>query len=51
MIYFDDEVRRNLIHSIYDLLKPGGYLFVGKSESLMRLASRFKVVRPSVYDK
>jgi chemotaxis protein methyltransferase CheR len=51
MIYFDDTVRRRLIEEAHRLLKPGGYLLVGHSESLSGCNSQFKIVRPSVFQK
>jgi chemotaxis protein methyltransferase CheR len=49
MIYFDVESRRLLVERLFDQLAPGGYLFVGHSESLLGLGHRFKAVWPSVY--
>ena len=49
MIYFDVETKRKLIDRIYHLLEPGGYLFIGHSESLNLVSKKFKLVRPSVY--
>ena len=51
MIYFDNEVRRNLLAEIHRLLRPGGYLMVGHAESLTGLRSPFKTVKPSIYLK
>ncbi len=52
MIYFDDKVKSNLIHEFYRLLKPGGHLFVGHSESLAGLdKNKFKLIKASVYYK
>jgi chemotaxis protein methyltransferase CheR len=34
MIYFDAEVRAQTVERLTDMLFPGGYLFVGYSESL-----------------
>jgi len=51
MIYFGNEVKRNLLRDIYRLLKPGGYLMVGHAESLSGMSNGFKMVRPSVYVK
>ncbi|MCD6288722.1 MAG: protein-glutamate O-methyltransferase CheR [Candidatus Hydrogenedentes bacterium] len=51
MIYFDTTVRKRLLADIHRLLKPGGYLMVGHSESLNGLVDNFKPVKPSVYIK
>ncbi len=51
MIYFDNPVRQRLLGEFYRLLAPGGYLFVGHSESLSGLTGDFRVVRPSIYRK
>ncbi len=51
MIYFDNPVRKRLLEEFYRLLKPGGYLLVGHSESLTGLAGKFKTIRPSIYLK
>ena len=51
MIYFDNEIRKRVIESMYSLLKPGGYLLVGHAESLTGLMSELKSVMPSVYIK
>ena len=51
MIYFDNAIRSNLIHDIYRLLKPGGYLLVGHAESLTGMMSDFQIVQPSTYVK
>ncbi len=49
MIYFDRTVRQRLVSQIEGLLRPGGLLMVGHSESLNGLTHSFEVVRPSVY--
>ncbi len=51
MIYFDNHIRRKLVAEIHRLLKPGGYLAVGHSESLIGMMDGFKSVQPSVYIK
>ncbi len=51
MIYFNNELRSQLLEEMYRLLKPGGYLFVGHAESLTGILSKFKSVRPSIYVK
>ena len=51
MIYFDNTLRAKLIESFYKLLKPGGYLFVGHSESLSGVEHKFATVQSAVYRK
>lgn len=51
MIYFDQPTRNKLIQKFYDVLKPGGYLFIGHSETIPRDSSPFCYVEPSVYQK
>jgi len=51
MIYFDSETKRNLINRFYEFTEPGGYLFVGHSESLHRGETPYKYVIPAVYRK
>jgi len=50
MIYFDAQTKAALIERMYDALYPGGYLFVGHTESVSR-PTRFEYVKPSVYRK
>lgn len=50
MIYFDDVVRKRLIAEFEHLLRPGGYLIVAHSESIVRLTT-LKSVQPSVWYK
>jgi chemotaxis protein methyltransferase CheR len=51
MIYFDRPTQETLINRYYDLLQPGGYLFVGHSESLSALKHDFAYIQPAVYRK
>ncbi|MCG6202086.1 CheR family methyltransferase [Psychromonas antarctica] len=51
MIYFDRETRIHVVNKIFDLLKPGGYLFVSHSESLVGINNRLKIVQPSIFIK
>jgi len=44
LIYFEESSRKKTISYFYDILKPGGYLFVGHSESLHQLSRAFKPV-------
>lgn len=49
MIYFDQQTKNNLINKFYEVLRPGGYLFIGLSETVQRDVSRFEYVQPSIY--
>ena len=51
MIYFETETRRALINNFYDMIEPGGYLFIGHSESLTNFKHSFKYIQPSIYRK
>ncbi|QUH25572.1 CheR family methyltransferase [Serpentinicella alkaliphila] len=51
MIYFDNETKNELINKFYNLLEPGGFLFIGHSESINRDSPKFTYVRPSIYRK
>ena len=51
MIYFDNRIRKDLLASMYNMLRTGGYLMVGHAESLSGMLSSFKSVEPSVYIK
>lgn len=51
MIYFDARVRERLVAEFHRLLKPGGYLLIGHTESLTGLSTPFRPLRPSIYRK
>lgn len=51
MIYFDTTTKNRLIQQFYEALEPGGYLFIGHSESLESHKFGFQYVKPSVYRK
>ncbi len=42
IIYFDDEMKKQVIGAFYDNLLPGGYLLIGHSESLHNISRTFK---------
>lgn len=41
IIYFELETIKKVIHRFYDTLAPGGYFFVGHSESLWQVSNEF----------
>ena len=51
MIYFDEKTKVELLNKIYDHMAPGGYLFIGTTESMNRNATKFQYVEPSIYKK
>ncbi len=51
MIYFDKQTQEALVNRMAGYLAPGGYLFVGHSESLMGLNHELSYVKPAVYRK
>jgi chemotaxis protein methyltransferase CheR len=51
MIYFDNAVRQGLVSEIERLLKPGGILFIGHSETLTGISTDLRIETPSVYRK
>src|SRR5437899_961885 len=42
LIYFSEERRRSLVQRFYDTLEPGGYLFLGHSESSSKMPVKFQ---------
>ncbi len=48
LIYFDDKAKQKVVSHLYDALRPGGYLFVGTSESLHNVT---RALRPVVINK
>ena len=51
VIYFDKPTQQTLMRKFHKQLKPGGYLFIGHSETLSGLDVDFKAVASTVYRK
>lgn len=51
MIYFDEATKKDLVNKFYYCTEPGGYLFIGHSETIDRETSNYKYIMPSVYRK
>ncbi len=49
MIYFDRRTQQDLVNRLAACLHPGGYLFVGHSESLSGIEHPLEYVCPAVY--
>jgi chemotaxis protein methyltransferase CheR len=51
MIYFSRETQEHLVNRLTAFLEPGGYLFVGHSESLTGMQHGMNHIRPAIYRK
>jgi chemotaxis protein methyltransferase CheR len=51
MIYFDKVTQGRLINRFYELLAPGGTLFIGHSESLAGVEHKFNYTQPTIYQR
>lgn len=51
MIYFDLPTRQRLVERFAALLRPGGHLFLGSSESLSGFDHALRYVEPAVYQR
>jgi len=51
MIYFDQQTRDALVKRFHQSTEPGGYLFIGHSETLGRNQSLYRYLMPAAYQK
>ncbi len=51
MIYFNHQLKQNLLNEFYRMLHPGGILYLGHADTLGDLNHSFKMVQPSIYMK
>ncbi|MEO9483696.1 MAG: CheR family methyltransferase [Ekhidna sp.] len=51
LIYFEREVQELVIWKLLKHLKPGGYLFLGHSESIMGMNLPINQIKPTIYQK
>ena len=51
MIYFDLATKRRVVERLHRQLRPGGWLFIGHSETLNGVSEAFRVLRPTIYRK
>ncbi|WP_449370781.1 CheR family methyltransferase [Thiomonas sp.] len=51
MIYFHADTKRAVCRRLLDVLRPGGHLFIGHSESLNGLDLPVRSIQPAVYQK
>jgi len=51
LIYFDRKTQKEVIRKLLLKLKPGGYLFLGHTESILDFNFPVKVIEPTIYQK
>ena len=51
MIYFDQVTKEKIVKKFHEFLRPGGYLFIGHSETLNGLSIELTVAAPTIYRK
>jgi chemotaxis protein methyltransferase CheR len=51
VIYFDNDTKRELLHRLRERLVPGGFLFLGHSETLNGMDLRMEQVGATIYRK
>lgn len=51
LIYFDNNVQKQLIDRFKNYLKPGGFLFLGHAESLNGKVEGFSYLAPAIYKR
>jgi chemotaxis protein methyltransferase CheR len=51
MIYFNKQTRDALVERFFDALEPGGFLFIGMSETVSKTDTKFTFVQPSIYTR
>ncbi|MFW5886171.1 MAG: CheR family methyltransferase [Bacteroidota bacterium] len=49
LIYFDRGTQENVINKLCTHLKPGGYLFLGHSESITNIKVPLQQIRPTIF--
>ncbi|MGC6489210.1 MAG: CheR family methyltransferase [Planctomycetota bacterium] len=51
MIYFDQTSRERVLDHAFQVMRPGGLLVVGESESLLSVKHEFEYQKPSIFRK
>ncbi|SFP32975.1 CheR family methyltransferase [Hydrogenimonas thermophila] len=51
LIYFDIPTKKKVVENVLERLKPGGYFFVGHSESLFNITDDLVQIAPTIYKK
>lgn len=51
LIYFDAPTKKEILRKVYEFMEPGGYLFIGLTETLDRGMTQFNMIKPSIFRK
>lgn len=51
MIYFDEPTKNALVSRFFHFTQPGGFFFIGHSETLGRKSCPYNYIKPAVYQK
>ena len=51
VIYFDRQTQARLFDRYAEILRPGGFLYIGHSESLFNVTDRFRLVGRTIYQR
>jgi len=51
LIYFERAIQYRIISKLCNQLNPGGYLFLGHSDTTMGFTLPLKTIRPSIFNK
>ena len=51
MIYFDAPTKATLVNKFYNWTAPGGYLFIGHSESISTTNAPYTYIQPAIYQR
>ncbi|MFN3659727.1 MAG: CheR family methyltransferase [Brevinematales bacterium] len=51
LIYFDQKHKEHILSHLANVLKPGGYLFIGHSETMEREKYGLTFIQPAIYQK
>ncbi len=51
LIYFDHDNKKKIVENVLKALKPGGYLFIGHSETISHMYMGVKQIKPTIYRK
>ncbi|MCI9363221.1 protein-glutamate O-methyltransferase CheR [bacterium 1XD42-1] len=51
MIYFDGPTKEKLVNKFYDWSTEGGFFFIGHSENINKDTTRYRFIKPAIYQK